>query len=266
MANMAEFLKLLIRHLRQDIKKPKAWVSLILSGIIAIAEGSLEHRFYVAFNDWQDQLFGSTHMGFIKPVVFSPFLLLVLVVCWILIQAYMETKKQVVAPSVGNRQMDLSTDDPRILVEFIDERINRLYKKTALMLTNPGKTEALDVRIDDIPLRGKTIRFPNSVGTIQANNDARFDFSLIPTAGAFDSAMVIEALKKEWDSYNDLNMHELPLPMTIHYEDFSRAFKFTTKCTLVFLPYEEILHRAPENKKPAIVIRDFKHTKEPQKL
>ena len=51
-----------------------------------------------------------------------------------------------------------SASDPSITVEFADERRNRLRKKTALMIVNTGDSEALDVQIETLHLRGQAIR------------------------------------------------------------------------------------------------------------
>ena len=52
-------------------------------------------------------------------------------------------------------------EDPRIYVDFVDERKGYLHKKNALLLINRGGSEAHDVHIETIPLRGNSVEFPH---------------------------------------------------------------------------------------------------------
>src|SRR5580704_10676525 len=65
--------------------------------------------------------------------------------------------------------------DPRMSVEFVGERRNRIRKTTALILVNTGGSEAVDVRIETIHLRGQEIRFPHIASAIASQNRERFD-------------------------------------------------------------------------------------------
>jgi hypothetical protein len=156
-----------------------------------------------------------------------------------------------------------STDDPRIMVGFLDERKGQLYPRTALLLSNPGKTEALDVKVNDILLRGQTIRFPNTAGEIQSGQEKQFDPETDNKFGKVNTSLFVEALKQEWDSYRDLNMKELLVPIAITYQNYTRTAEFTTTCNLVFTPLDEILRGRRERGVKPIHFRDYKHTKKP---
>ncbi len=169
----------------------------------------------------------------------------------ILTHAYFTSREKPSSASV----LELTSSDPRFVVEFIDERDGQLFKKNALCLINNGGSEALDVRIEDIPLRAQRVRFPHIAGSIGGNgNSERFE-PVIAQYGPAIKPLLVTALKDEWNSYNDIKMAELEVPLTIRYLNFARTFKFTTTCTLVFRAFEEILHRAPENKKAVVVIK-----------
>jgi hypothetical protein len=244
--------------------------SLSVSFLLWIVVESLRHRFFAAFNEWQDNR-KEKAMGFLGKLGFwlvdHPYAWPILVVIAILIHAYWKSQHEKDVPeSAEPASFTVGPSDPRITVEFIDERAGQLFKKTALSVVNHGGSEALDVRIEDIVLRAQRISFPHVAGSIAAQGGReRFDPVVDHPYGAVNTALLVVALKDEWSSYNDLKIDELPILLTVHYRDFSRTFKFTTTCTLVFLPYEEIIRHAPENQKPVIVVRDFKHKKEPDK-
>jgi len=163
---------------------------------------------------------------------------------------------------ITDEQLALCDGDPRIDVEFVDERKNQIYKKTALILANRGGSEALDVHIDDIQLRGRTVRFPHTVGAIAVNNRERFNPETDQPFGMVNTALFVTALIKEWESYHDLKKDVLSIPLKITYTNFSRSFMFMTKCSLVFHPFAEILHHPPANQPPIVSFRDFVHSKE----
>jgi hypothetical protein len=149
-----------------DVKKKQYWVFLGIAFILDQLCELLKHRLYAAINDWLDAHTGVI-VDFCKPVLLwflhTPFVLLAAVVCSILVHAYWVIRRagpdQLIdrpgesprAPSaiVEPKQL-ISTDDPAIIVEFLDERKDQLYKKTALVLMNTGDREALDVQIETI--------------------------------------------------------------------------------------------------------------------
>lgn len=264
-----------LQQIQGEARKKRTWALLFIAFILDRVWELLEHRFYQTINDWLDKHL-ETAMEFFKPVLewflHTPFTLLILTICGILIHAYRKSRHEKVVlenvqPKDDPNALVVASSDPRITVEFVDERDGQLFKKTALNVVNHGGSEALDVRIEDIPLRAQKVSFPHIAGSIagQGGNE-RFDPAVDRPYGALHTALLVTALTDEWNSHNAINMDELAIPLTIHYQNFSRTFKFTTTCTLVFLPYEEILHHAPENKKPVIVIRDFQHKKEPSKM
>jgi hypothetical protein len=157
---------------------------------------------------------------------------------------------------------ELNQNDPRIVIEFIDERRKQLYKKVALELINQGGSEALDVKIDDIPLRGQRVRFPDIAGVISGNGGRqRFQPVTDHRVGHVNSALFVNALMDEWNSHNDVNLKELPFPLRITYKNFSRTLQFVTTCNLIAYPYAEIVRRPAANWKPSFVLRDFHHSK-----
>jgi hypothetical protein len=261
-----------------DVKKKQYWVFLGIAFILDQLCELLKHRLYAAINDWLDAHTGVI-MDFCKPVLLwfldTPFVLLAAVVCSILVHAYWVIRRgepdQLIdrpgesprAPSaIVEPKQPISTDDPAIIVEFLDERKDQLYKKTALLLMNTGGREALDVRIKTISLRGQEIRFPHVAGAIASHNHERFDPQTDGTWGTVNTALFVDALIKEWNSYNDVSMKELPIPVKVTYQNFSRTAKFETTCILVFNPFQERLNRtARANHKDPIHFRDFDHRK-----
>jgi hypothetical protein len=137
---MAEFIRLLIKHLQADVKKPLAWISLAVSGAWVIVLGSLEHRFDVSFNEWQDAHWRE-FMDWIKPLIFSPFLILVLVVAAILVHAYLELRKgrgpslQSLPSSTGTLTLAVRTTETvtqsqkREMVDVTPEYLTGFYRQ-----------------------------------------------------------------------------------------------------------------------------------------
>jgi len=99
-----------------------------------------------------------------------------------------------------------SASDPRITVEFFDERRNRIRKKTALMIVNTGDSEALNVQIETIHLRGQTIRFPHIAGAIASQGRERFDPEPYGKWGIANTSLFVDRLVKEWKRYNNREM------------------------------------------------------------
>jgi hypothetical protein len=151
-------------------------------------------------------------------------------------------------------------------VEFVDERENMLFKKNLLRLVNDGGSEALDVRIDDIPLRRQNVRFPYVAGSIRGNGgNEKFEPRVDRQYGPAVRPLLVTALMDEWNSFNSLGMAELLVPVTVRYTNFSRTFDYTTTCTLAFQAIDESLRRLADNRKPAVIFRDFRHEKMPRK-
>lgn len=161
-----------------------------------------------------------------------------------------------------NEQSNIPTaHDPRIVVEFIDEREGQLFKKNELLLTNNGGSEALDVRIEDITLRAQEVCFPHVEGSINGNGGiARFE-PVIAQYGPAIKPLFVTALMNEWNSYHDLRMEELLVPLTIRYTDFTRTFDYTTTCTLALQAIEEGLRSFTNSKRQTVIFRDFQHNK-----
>jgi hypothetical protein len=261
-----------------DVKNKQYRVSLGIAFVLDQLRELLKHRLYAAINDWLDAHTGVI-VDFCKPVLLwflhTPFVLLAAVICSILVHAYWVIRKagpdqlidrsgespRALSAIVEPKQL-ISTDDPAIIVEFLDERKDQLYKKTALVLMNTGDREALDVQIESIHLRGQEIRFPHIAGVIASQSRERFDPQTDGAWGKVNTALFVDALIKEWNSYNDVNMKELPVPVKVTYQNFSRTAKFETTCILVFNPLQEILNKtARANHKDPINFRDFDHRK-----
>lgn len=133
----------------------------------------------------------------------------------------------------------ISESDPRIFLEFIDERENQLYKRTFLRLRNGGGSDALDVHVDDIQLRANRVSFPNTAGSIAAGASERFNPRTQDRGGAIDTCFFVKALLDEWNSYNDVGLEELKIPIRVAYENYARTAVIETTCNLVLDPYVE---------------------------
>lgn len=275
---MGNYLRRWLRQAWADVRKKQNLLSLGIAFVLDQVRELLKHRFYGAINEWLD-----AHTGVImescKPILLwllqTPLVLLAAVACSILAHAYWVSRRRerdqpldlsgasAAALSKGiEPQQSMSTDDPTILVEFLDERKDQLYKKTALVLINTGGREALDVRIETIPLRGQEIRFPHIAGAIPSQSRERFDPQTDGRWGAVNTALFVDALVKEWNSHNDISMKELLVPVKITYQNFSRTAKFETTCIMAFNPIAERLNSsARANRKAPIHFRDFDHRK-----
>src|SRR5580658_3568372 len=117
--DMEEFLRELWRRLWTGVKKPVAWISLIITAIWAIFRDSLEHRFYSMFNDWQDR-HAREFMEWIKSIAYSPFLLLVIVICWIVVRAFIETR----TAKRKQETPDLITVERSKILAIIDDAVD----------------------------------------------------------------------------------------------------------------------------------------------
>lgn len=268
---MAERISRWLQQIGIETKARRGWGSLVGAALLWLVVESLRHRIIGAFNKWQDN-HREKAVELLRELVTwladHPYSWLIVVVIVILVHAYRQSEQekgvQKGPGSVEPEPLTMVDSDPRITVEFVDERADQLFKKTALNVINHGGSEALDVRIEDIPLRAQRISFPHVAGSIAGRGGKeRFDPVVDRPYGALNTALLVTALKEEWNSYNDITMDDLQIPLTIRYQNFARTFKYATSCTLVFRIYEEILHHAPQNKKPVVVVRDFKHKKEP---
>lgn len=145
------------------------------------------------------------------------------------------------SPSITIEPQDhLTLDDPRLYVDFVDERKGYVHKKNAFLLLNRGGSEAHDVQIERIPLRGNSVEFPHIAGVIPAKGDDLFEPRLEGRWG-FVSANFVKALVSEWDSRGDANLTKLSIPLKITYQNFSQDAMFETRCTMIFDPYKEKL-------------------------
>lgn len=153
--------------------------------------------------------------------------------------------------------------DPRIVAEFLDERRDQLYKKTAVRLTNTGGSEALDVHIDAIPLRGQQITFPRTVGVMVAGSKERFDPKTEGRSGIVNTSLFVKVLQDEWDTYKDIKMTALSFPLRISYSNFAKTASFETKCDLLFYPYRERMNLRSPNPKPVVEFLNYDFKKQP---
>src|SRR5271168_14596 len=111
--DMTEFLEQLGRHLASGLKKPASWISLGCAVLYWIVSGLLEHRFFAGLNDWADR-HEDKIMEWIKDIVFSPSLFLVIVVCLILLKALIETSKK--AKSSDREAIPMTISDSRLKI------------------------------------------------------------------------------------------------------------------------------------------------------
>jgi hypothetical protein len=136
-------------------------------------------------------------------------------------------------------QAEILLSDPRVYVEFLDEREGQLYKKTAFKLMNRGGSEACDVRIETIPLRGNSISFPHVAGVIHTGASDRFEPHLEGRWG-FSEALPA-ALIAEWETYKNMTLGQLTFPVKITYQNFSRDLMFEAVFDMVFYPHAAIV-------------------------
>jgi len=122
---MEEFVRRLVRQIWSDAKKRPGWIAILLGLVYALILGSLEHRFYSQFNEWQDRHLGEL-MEWIKSVVFSPWILFVVVICWIAIKAFVETRTR-----GQNKPPDLITVERGEFLKVIDEVVDDSKKAGA---------------------------------------------------------------------------------------------------------------------------------------
>jgi hypothetical protein len=152
-------------------------------------------------------------------------------------------------------QSMISADDPRLYPEFLDERgSGHLYKKTAIILQNRGRTDAHDVNIETIPLRANRVSFPTCIGVIAPQDKATFEPRMEGRWGRF-SQNFVNALMEEWNTYKDPNLKQLEFSLKIVYRNFAGTAMFETVCPLILDPYVEALPRtygAPHHGRPAI--------------
>ena len=185
---MEDRLRRLLEQIGIEIKTKKGWGNLLIGGLLWVVIESLQHRLIAAFNDWQDD-HKENSMEYSKTLILwiidHPYTWLVIVVAAILVHSYWRSGKQG-SPSSQPEPKPLvtasdssdfapSSIDPRVIIEFLDERKDQPYKKTALMLTNAGGSEALDVQIESIQLRGQKVSFPRISGAMLAGKTERFD-------------------------------------------------------------------------------------------
>lgn len=133
-----------------------------------------------------------------------------------------------------------SSSDPRVFVEFVDEREGQLHKRTYLRLWNRGSSDALDVHIEDIQLRANKISFPHTAGAIAPDSCERFNPKTDGRWGTVNTCLLVRALVDEWESYKDITMARLAIPLRITYQNCSRDALLETTCKLIFDPYVEV--------------------------
>jgi hypothetical protein len=270
-------LHLWLQQIQSEARKTRNWVYVVIAFVLDQLWELLKHRLYQTINNWLDE-HSEKAMEFLKPVLewflHTPFILLILTICGILIHAYVksrskqiiadnpETKEQTVAAHPPVADPTIVKEDPRVVVEFLDERKDQLYKRTALRLTNSGGSEALDVKIETIPLRGQKISFPRTVGAMVAGKNERFDPKTEGKWGVVNTALFVTVLLNEWDTYRDVNVTALSFPLKITYLNFAKTATFETNCELVFYPYREIRNRRSPNPQPIIEFLNYDFRKQ----
>lgn len=159
------------------------------------------------------------------------------------------------SPAYLEPQNSILESDPRLYPEFLDERGSTyLHKKTAILIHNRGGSNAHDVSIETIPLRGNSVSFPLRVGFVPPMGNARFEPRMEGRWGLF-SQNFVRALVDEWNTYKDVNRKTLELPLRIVYRNFAGTAMFETRCNIILDPLVEVLPRtygAPHNGRPVI--------------
>jgi len=230
---MIEFIKLLIHHFRQGAKKPWALVTLLISGVVAIAEGSLEHRFYVAFNDWEDHL-RSVHMHWLSPIIFSPLLLVAVTLCVILIHAAIASRNEIKAREHTGEVLpaEISGQYPRLAVEVELLQSQGMSPTSGVVLTNVGDSESHRLHINDMLVSGRKVTFPANTSVIIAGGKTH---PIVPTIhgvgpiGPIGMHDFVGLMADDWDTQARLRGEAFPeilnFPAAATYEDH-RGRKF----------------------------------------
>lgn len=136
-----------------------------------------------------------------------------------------------------------SVDDPCIMLEFSLERLpfpawQKFTQERPILLRNIGRSEALDVRVQDITLSDMTAKF-RTIGILLPNSEV----SIRPDiAGVGDMAGIheFEVLLQNawftffWDGDSASSGQTLITEITIKYQDRSRIFEFSTSATLTY--------------------------------
>jgi hypothetical protein len=249
-------------HIKTDVKKPWARVSLILSGFWIIVAGSIEHRFYIRFNEWQD-----THwekfMYWLKPFIFSPFLILVLVICVILIHAYwkgrqerkeeekeinrQENQKAFVAEIVAQT---LASAAPRIYLG-IQDTAEQIFPGAQFILSNHGKITAHNIQIQPFKLCRKPVTFP-LVSYIHPTQEFGVQ-ATVSDSGNMLKHNIFYWLNKDWDGGGKLT-NDCLIDIFIKYYDPSGR-RFEAAMTMIFHPISHMMNQKIDPNAPQFLRR-----------
>jgi hypothetical protein len=231
---MIEFLKLLLHHFRQDTKKPWAWVPLLVSGLVVIVEGSLEHRFYVAFNDWQDIYLRSIHVHWLSPIILSPFLLVAVTVCVILIHAAIASRQEIKGREHTEEALPggIAGQYPRLAIDVELLQSQGMSPTSGVILTNVGDSEAHRLHINDMLVSGRKVTFPANTSVLIATGKTH---PIVPTIhgvapiGPIGMHDFVGLMADDWDTQARVTGVPMPevltFPASATYEDH-RGRKF----------------------------------------
>ena len=81
-----------------------------------------------------------------------------------------------------------------------------------------------------------------SVADLEASATKKV-FPNVEPSGILLSHNLLAALRKAWDSANDLAIEEFPLEVKVSYENFAGKSRYESAITLLYLPYNELFAR-----------------------
>jgi hypothetical protein len=151
-----------------------------------------------------------------------------------------------------------SSHDPRVLVTLRDNRRGGAWPsnlRTPLVVDNDGESMAKNVRVSEIPLHAKTIKFPSVIPVLRKGGNAEIDPDAGNDVGVLLRKDIIRPLLNEWNSRDSLEVKELTFPVTISYETHD-GIPCETHCEMVFNPFIEIIQNKDGKHNP-IHFRDF---------
>jgi hypothetical protein len=164
-------------------------------------------------------------------------LIFVLVVCWGIAQTLKADKAAIrqgegvpgKPPSMPVPDTTVKDSDPQVTIEFRHDLM-------CLIPVNRGRMNAANfVCLQSIRLREHWISFPDYAYSLVIGRSENIRPKITRVDGAENDADLYQALFREYASFNDPKLHELPIQLIATYQDDYRNL-FETRCELVFSP------------------------------
>lgn len=231
-------LKRWLRELRA--KKGSYLKALLIGAAVWIVHGSLEHRFFTIFNDWQDAHLGVV-MEWLKPIILwfvtTPIVWPILVVCGILAHSYWRSRDH----EIGGEE-SIESGDPRlsVAVKIIEEGL--FSGAPGIVITNVGGSEVQKLTVQNIKIAGHQVEFDSNIPTLKSGDSTHPLVPIIAEVGTLFRHDLIRLMLEEWGNQTGGIETKLLFSATAEYEDF-KGKRYAAAWDFELYPFKKWAHQ-----------------------